>query len=311
MHEAASWCATGSSARVRPQRGARPRGLRRAAAYRPEGFATRRSGWRMGSASSTRRDADVPNPLNDLAAFARFQEGSRERCVPTGRWSRQLHEVGSYRFHGDEGPALMGPSRHPVVHLELHTGDREGASAFYADLCAGARSGSMRAAPVPRAGAGRRLRGRDRRVPVAPPGLAALRRGRSRRRGHRPRGAPRRLRPARAARGAGGLAQRRGDARGRRDRLLAAQGPARRLGCGMTERELLDAARGGDEDAFARLVEPHRGLLALIATACSARSTMPRTPCRTRCCAPGARSRASRGAARCGRGCTRSPPTSA
>jgi RNA polymerase sigma-70 factor (ECF subfamily) len=29
----------------------------------------------------------------------------------------------------------------------------------------------------------------------------------------------------------------------------------------VTERELLDAARGGDEDAFARLVEPHRGLL--------------------------------------------------
>ena len=29
----------------------------------------------------------------------------------------------------------------------------------------------------------------------------------------------------------------------------------------MTERDLLDAARGGDEDAFARLVEPHRGLL--------------------------------------------------
>jgi len=29
----------------------------------------------------------------------------------------------------------------------------------------------------------------------------------------------------------------------------------------VTERELLDAAREGDEDAFARLVEPHRGLL--------------------------------------------------
>jgi RNA polymerase sigma-70 factor (ECF subfamily) len=29
----------------------------------------------------------------------------------------------------------------------------------------------------------------------------------------------------------------------------------------VTERELLDAARHGDEDAFARLVEPHRGLL--------------------------------------------------
>jgi predicted enzyme related to lactoylglutathione lyase len=29
---------------------------------------------------------------------------------------------------------LMGRSPHAVVHLELHTGDREGASAFYADL---------------------------------------------------------------------------------------------------------------------------------------------------------------------------------
>jgi predicted enzyme related to lactoylglutathione lyase len=29
---------------------------------------------------------------------------------------------------------VIAPSRHPVVHLELHTGDRDGASAFYADL---------------------------------------------------------------------------------------------------------------------------------------------------------------------------------
>jgi RNA polymerase sigma-70 factor (ECF subfamily) len=33
------------------------------------------------------------------------------------------------------------------------------------------------------------------------------------------------------------------------------------LGRGVTEHELLDAARAGDEDAFARLVEPHGGLL--------------------------------------------------
>ena len=33
------------------------------------------------------------------------------------------------------------------------------------------------------------------------------------------------------------------------------------MGRGVTERELLDAARRGDEDAFGRLVEPHRGLL--------------------------------------------------
>jgi predicted enzyme related to lactoylglutathione lyase len=29
---------------------------------------------------------------------------------------------------------MIAAGRHPVVHLELHTGDREGASAFYADL---------------------------------------------------------------------------------------------------------------------------------------------------------------------------------
>jgi predicted enzyme related to lactoylglutathione lyase len=29
---------------------------------------------------------------------------------------------------------VIAPSRHRVVHLELHTGDRAGASAFYADL---------------------------------------------------------------------------------------------------------------------------------------------------------------------------------
>jgi RNA polymerase sigma-70 factor (ECF subfamily) len=33
------------------------------------------------------------------------------------------------------------------------------------------------------------------------------------------------------------------------------------MGRGVTERELLDAARGGDEEAFGRLVQPHRGLL--------------------------------------------------
>jgi len=29
---------------------------------------------------------------------------------------------------------VIAPTRHPVVHLELHTGDRERASAFYAEL---------------------------------------------------------------------------------------------------------------------------------------------------------------------------------
>jgi hypothetical protein len=44
------------------------------------------------------------NPLADVEAFARFQEGIRERCAqpPT---VTELHEVGSYRFAGGEGAA--------------------------------------------------------------------------------------------------------------------------------------------------------------------------------------------------------------
>jgi len=40
------------------------------------------------------------NPLADVEAFARFQDGIRERCAqpPT---VTELHEVGSYRFHGE------------------------------------------------------------------------------------------------------------------------------------------------------------------------------------------------------------------
>jgi hypothetical protein len=45
---------------------------------------------------------DGHNPLTDVEAFGRFQDGIRERCAqpPT---VTELHEVGSYRFHGDEG----------------------------------------------------------------------------------------------------------------------------------------------------------------------------------------------------------------
>jgi hypothetical protein len=45
---------------------------------------------------------DGHNPLADVEAFARFQDGIRERCAqpPT---VTVLHEVGSYRFHADAG----------------------------------------------------------------------------------------------------------------------------------------------------------------------------------------------------------------
>ena len=44
---------------------------------------------------------DGVNPLTEVEAFARFQEGIRDRCEepPT---VTALHEVGSFRFHGDE-----------------------------------------------------------------------------------------------------------------------------------------------------------------------------------------------------------------
>jgi hypothetical protein len=44
---------------------------------------------------------DGRNPLSEVEAFARFQEGIADRCEepPT---VAQLREIGSFRFHGDE-----------------------------------------------------------------------------------------------------------------------------------------------------------------------------------------------------------------
>jgi hypothetical protein len=44
---------------------------------------------------------DASNPLSEVEAFARFQEGIGDRCqeAPT---VAQLREIGSFRFHGDE-----------------------------------------------------------------------------------------------------------------------------------------------------------------------------------------------------------------
>ena len=43
---------------------------------------------------------DGHNPLSDVAAFARFQEGVRERCdeAPV---AAELREIGSYRLFGE------------------------------------------------------------------------------------------------------------------------------------------------------------------------------------------------------------------
>jgi hypothetical protein len=43
---------------------------------------------------------DGRNPLADVEAFARFQAGIADRCVHQPVVT-QLHEVGSFRFHGE------------------------------------------------------------------------------------------------------------------------------------------------------------------------------------------------------------------
>ena len=85
--------------------------------------------------------------------------------------------------------------------------------------------------------------------------LAALRRGRQIDTATDLACAARSVRAARAARGSGGLAQCDSDARGWRDCALAAE---RVAAVNKTEKELLDAARHGDEGAFSQLIGPHR-----------------------------------------------------
>ena len=176
-----------------------------------------------------RRDRGRPNPLTEVEAFARFQEGIGDRCEETaGRDAAARGRV--VRFHGDEAaadgaePASGGPPRapHRRPRRRQRVLRRPAALAHGADRCrlrryhalglGGAFGGGIVECPT--------------RRPVWLPYVEVDRVDEVTDRA----GPPRRLRAARAARGPGGLAQRRGDARGRRDRVLAAQGTARRLG---------------------------------------------------------------------------------
>src|SRR5215208_8412385 len=86
--------------------------------------------------------------------------------------------------------------------------------------------------------------------------LVAVRRGPRDRRGHRPGPRARRLRPPGAPGGPGRMAKRRPHRRWGRARLLAAETEDV-----VNDARVLEAARAGAEDAFARLVEPHRRAL--------------------------------------------------
>jgi hypothetical protein len=50
---------------------------------------------------SSLESEDGRNPLLEVEAFARFQEGIGDRCDEAPAVA-QLREIGSFRFHGDE-----------------------------------------------------------------------------------------------------------------------------------------------------------------------------------------------------------------
>ena len=86
---------------------------------------------------------DGPNPLAEVEAFARFQEGIARALRASRRSSRELHEVGSYRFHGDEGGA-DGAEPHRWSTSSSTPATCEGASAFYARAAALAHGADRR-----------------------------------------------------------------------------------------------------------------------------------------------------------------------
>ena len=261
---------------------------------------------------STTETEDGRNPLTEVEAFARFQEAIGERC--------------------DEPPVVTELRRDRLVSLPSATRPApvsrrtRSSTSSCTPATARARARSTRELlrwrteridaglrSLPRAGPGRRAFGGGIvQCPTRAPGVAALRRGRPRRRGHRSRRPARRLGAARAARGPDGLAQRGGDARGRRDRLLAAQGARSAAG---VRRDRARAARRRPRRRRGRLrparrAPPRAARRALLPHARLGPRRRGRDAGRA-AARVARRSRASRAAARCARGCTRSRPTSA
>ena len=179
------------------------------------------------------RPRTARNPLTEVEAFARFQEGIARSLRASGRWSRSCTRSGRIASTatraGADGaePASGRPPRaaHRRPRGRQRVLRRPAALAHGADRCRAAPATTRWGWAAP-SGAGSSSARRAARCGCPTSRSIASTRSPT------ARGALGASRPARAARGAGGLAQRRGDARGRRDRLLAAQGAARRLGCG-------------------------------------------------------------------------------
>src|SRR3954454_14769782 len=100
------------------------------------GCATRPSGLMTASASCTSRRSRPRTATTRCRRYGRFSASPRRsvsaatsarrpsacmRSVPTASLTVRV-------------PPEMGPQRHPVVHLELHTGDLSGAVGFYSQL---------------------------------------------------------------------------------------------------------------------------------------------------------------------------------
>ena len=196
----------------------------------------------------TRSGRPAPSP----SSSARSPSAARRRRSSRRSRGRLLPPPGAW----------PGSRMNPLVHLELHTGDEPAASAFY-EAAAGL---APRADPgghgqLPDARRGRPGRCRCRRVRRDAAAVAPLCRGRG----------PRAARPSERGRWARRCCsahaavawqpQRAGDAGRRRDRAVGAVPRPRREVRAMTEQQLLESARTGDEDAFGRLVDPHRNEL--------------------------------------------------